>query len=483
MSSPKKLRISARQSELAQLQAFQVGDALKQKFPALEIEFLFRESLGDKNLTDPLWKIPEKGVFTEDFKRDLIEERTDLVVHSWKDLPTEVSLETTIAATLPREDQRDIFLFKKTSFGKKNLNIFSSSPRRAYNLTSFLDWALPFAAEKISFLSVRGNIATRISKWLQDENADGLIVAKAAIDRLLQHAPQLQSRRFISDVLKSQLWMVTPLRANPNAAAQGALAIEIKKSRTDLYEILEQINCAVTFKLASEERNLLKAFGGGCHLALGMSCLSRDYGHLQIVRGKSPAGDVISENIFIPHKKVPEDIQRVKLEFEYRRTPTAPLNVSPYDALYVSKAEAWNIQGEYSGLVWAAGLETWKKLSQNKVWVYGCHESLGETENTRVDHYYSKPLRWGRLSHSLAASGEGKEHLAGYDLEIHLKSPSAGANVAYVWTSPHEFDEATQRFPEIKQAMHICGPGRTYVALRKRLLTDERLFIEIPQYT
>jgi len=84
-----RLRIAARKSDLARLQALMVGDALAAAQPGCELEYLFRESLGDKNLSDPLWQSPERGVFTEDFVEDLREGRVDLVVHSWKDLPTE----------------------------------------------------------------------------------------------------------------------------------------------------------------------------------------------------------------------------------------------------------------------------------------------------------------------------------------------------------------------------------------------------------
>ncbi len=58
-----RLKISARKSDLARLQAYMVGESLRKKHPGLEIEYRFKESLGDKNLTDPLWKIPEKRSF------------------------------------------------------------------------------------------------------------------------------------------------------------------------------------------------------------------------------------------------------------------------------------------------------------------------------------------------------------------------------------------------------------------------------------
>src|SRR5690606_35828018 len=100
--------IGARKSDLARLQAYTVGALLKKARPEIQIDYLFKASLGDKNLSDPLWKAPEKGVFTEDFLADLQSGHCDLVVHSYKDLPTAPRNFTEIVAAPVREDARDI---------------------------------------------------------------------------------------------------------------------------------------------------------------------------------------------------------------------------------------------------------------------------------------------------------------------------------------------------------------------------------------
>ena len=97
-----RLVLAARRSELARIQAFQVGRALEQTNPQLTIEYSFHESLGDRNQNDPLWQMPEKGVFTQDLREGLLARRYDLAVHSWKDLAIEDDGRTEIAATLPR---------------------------------------------------------------------------------------------------------------------------------------------------------------------------------------------------------------------------------------------------------------------------------------------------------------------------------------------------------------------------------------------
>ena len=244
-----RLTIASRRSELARIQAYQVGDALQRVHPQLEIKFSFSESLGDRNQNDPLWQMPEKGVFTRDFREGLLRGDFDLVVHSWKDLAIEDDFETEIAATLPRADARDLLLVRADRWPEIErtgaMKILTSSPRRSYNLGPFLREALPAQLHDLNFIDVRGNVPTRVRKLFQTD-AGGLIVAKAAIDRLLE-APQEEfaaTQAELRTALSQCRWMVLPLRANPSAPAQGALAIEIARSRPELCELLAAINCA-----------------------------------------------------------------------------------------------------------------------------------------------------------------------------------------------------------------------------------------------
>src|SRR5438132_1899745 len=107
-----RLVLAARRSELARIQAIQVGDALCKAHPQVTIDYSFHESLGDRNQNDPLWKMPEKGVFTQDLREGLLAGQYDLAIHSWKDLAIEDDPGTEIAATLPRADGRDVLLVR-----------------------------------------------------------------------------------------------------------------------------------------------------------------------------------------------------------------------------------------------------------------------------------------------------------------------------------------------------------------------------------
>ena len=108
-----KIRILSRKSDLAIIQAREFSVYLQSKHPFVEIEFLTRSTSGDKDLKPPLSEMPTEGVFTNDLRDELIQNKCDLIVHSWKDLPIEVGNKTKISATIERADKRDILFLKK----------------------------------------------------------------------------------------------------------------------------------------------------------------------------------------------------------------------------------------------------------------------------------------------------------------------------------------------------------------------------------
>lgn len=461
-----KIKIAARKSDLARLQAYRVADALREKNPNIEIEFTFRESLGDKNLETPLWKIPERGVFTEDFVEDLRAGRADLVVHSWKDLPTEPRENLEIIATLPRADCRDLLLVHKNFQGKK-LKILTSSPRRAYSLQKFLPPLLPFELSEIECESVRGNIPTRLQKLARGDG-HGLMVAKAALDRLLD-APEEEFRetqKEIRQVLAQMNWMVLPLTYFPTAPAQGAIAIEARSDRTDLREILSSIHCHSTFSAVNLERKKFSAFGGGCHQKIGLSILPhKRFGHLEFFSGELDSGEQC-------HSLLPARSPQKKIRQRWPEIPTAlferhELDVNnPGGPLYIARAEALPAKWKINQLVWCAGLETWKKLAQRKIWVNGSSEGLGE-ELPEINALCEGPLRWTKLTHSRSKNVDFFTSYATYELkEKQLDIPMAEE---FFWMSETAFDRAVSLRPEIWQAQHAAGPGFTAQALEKKL--------------
>ena len=61
----------------------------------------------------PLAEAGGKGLFTKEIEEALLAGDVDLAVHSAKDMPTVLPARLTIAAVLPREDPRDVFISRK----------------------------------------------------------------------------------------------------------------------------------------------------------------------------------------------------------------------------------------------------------------------------------------------------------------------------------------------------------------------------------
>ena len=92
----KTIRIISRKSLLAKIQANIVAEKIREAFPSTAIEFLTKETSGDIDLSTPLHQMPDPGVFTNDIREELLKNKADLAVHSWKDLPVQLQEGTEI---------------------------------------------------------------------------------------------------------------------------------------------------------------------------------------------------------------------------------------------------------------------------------------------------------------------------------------------------------------------------------------------------
>ena len=505
-----RVTLASRRSELARIQAYQVGDALRLAAPHTEIKYSFHESLGDRNQNDPLWQMPEKGVFTRDFRAGLLRGDFDLVVHSWKDLAIEDDAETEIAATLPRADARDLLLVPESRWREIDwtgaMSILTSSPRRSYNLNSFLGTALPTQLRELNFIDVRGNVPTRVRKLFQ-LNADGLIVAKAAIDRLLEAEPDefADTRTELRRALSQCLWMVLPLSVNPSAPAQGALAVEITRSRTDLRELLAPINCVDTYTSVAREREILRGYGGGCHQKIGVSVLRRPFGEITFLRGLADDGRTLdscslrsskprppktpkaqlwplesSDADWFTRESVGNSLslwERVRVRASVPDRDSAPSpQPSPKGrgslkrlALWVAKGDAlpndWRV--EPGQIVWASGAQTWKRLAQRGVWVNGCAESLGEHESPNIETLVGGELNWQKLTHADGYADGAMPNVATYRLVPKNGDLNLEGKTHFFWKSGSSFEYALSLNPWLKWMTHSCGPGNTQRILER----------------
>jgi hydroxymethylbilane synthase len=241
--NPMTLRIATRTSELALWQANYVGQALQKHHPGLNYTLVKRLTEADRKQQQPLTEMGGKGVFVKELEQALLDNQADIAVHSAKDMPTQMLDALTLACIPQRGPIEDLLVSQKPwDEFPKNGTIGTSSPRRACQLNS----QLPHA----KFIPIRGNIATRLA-LIESQNLDGLIVAKAALDRL-NLKPNHPIHIFPTDTLLP-------------ACGQGALAIECLKSNQTIHTLLEPLNDHAASLCVHTERQLIAALGGHCN--------------------------------------------------------------------------------------------------------------------------------------------------------------------------------------------------------------------------
>jgi hydroxymethylbilane synthase len=243
--------IGSRGSELALWQTRWVQQRLKKLHPSITVELQVIKTQGDKILDAPLSKIGDKGLFTKELERALLDHRIDVAVHSLKDVPTQVGDGLTIAAICEREDVSDVFVaHPKTKYaGLADVPlhgiIATGSLRRRCQLLRM--------RPDLTIAEIRGNLGTRVEK-LKASRWDGMLLAKAGITRLGRS-------ELITEVLSPEDFLP--------AVGQGALAIESRENDDSLLPLLRPLDHMLTRQSTLGERALLRRLEGGCQIPIG----------------------------------------------------------------------------------------------------------------------------------------------------------------------------------------------------------------------
>ena len=235
----KRVRVGSRDSLLAVRQAELVMEAVRKASPETELTLVTMKTTGDRILNQSLDKIGGKGLFVKELDLALMEGRSDLSVHSLKDMPMEIPEELPILAYSPREDNRDVLVLRE---GLSELPahpvIGTGSARRKIQAARIYPDA--------EFKGIRGNIQTRLRK-LDSGEYDALILAAAGMIRM-----GLQDR--ISRCFSVEE-IIPP-------AGQGIMAVQGRKD--DSYPFLIKINSPKSQAMAEAERSFVKTLDGGC---------------------------------------------------------------------------------------------------------------------------------------------------------------------------------------------------------------------------
>ena len=493
-----KLNILSRKSDLAVIQAREFGQILSSNFPSIKLNYITKSTSGDKDLKTPLSEMPTEGVFTDDLRDELIRKNCDIIIHSWKDLPLDVGSDTEVAITLDRADERDLLFIKRNSTKKINqensISIFSSSPRRQYNLELFIKSYLPFKIKNIKFENIRGNILTRFKKFTEG-NVDGFVVAKAAIDRLLNadqnDFPNLKNKLFSH--ISECLWNVIPLSVNPSSPGQGALAVEIRSEDTNLKKILSEINNEADYENVILERNELQKYGGGCHQKIGVSFLNTHFGKVKYSKGENIDGSTFYEKTIYKNN----NLSSLKAKSYDEIFPAEISDYSFFSRIIIEKSAKqlaelkdkciWisrqsalpkNTNIDSSNIIWVSGLETWKNIAKRGIWVNGSSDGLGEGIDSNIQ--YLTQNKWIKLTHLDAPPSKIKKTIFTYKLEKNNIFHNLENKTYFYWMSSSAFKFALSEFPSIRDKFHFCGPGNTYNEIKNILGQDSKnLFIEL----
>jgi hydroxymethylbilane synthase len=243
--------IGSRGSELALWQSRWVEKELRKSHATLKIEIKVIKTTGDKILDAPLSKIGDKGLFTKELEKALLDGTIDLAVHSLKDVPTKIQEGLGISAICERDDVRDVFVrhpkknYVRLSDIPGNGTIATGSLRRRFLLLQILP--------RVTVVDIRGNLGNRIEK-LANSKWDGMILAKAGISRLGRS-------QIITEILP-------PTQFLP-AVGQGALAIESREDDEFVTSTVHPLNHLPTQQATNGERGLLRRLEGGCQVPIG----------------------------------------------------------------------------------------------------------------------------------------------------------------------------------------------------------------------
>ncbi|MDQ6965578.1 MAG: hydroxymethylbilane synthase [Mariprofundaceae bacterium] len=240
------IKIATRRSPLALWQAEHVSAELKRLDPTVSTELIKIVTRGDKILDVPLAQVGGKGLFTKEIDEALLDGRADIAVHSMKDVPTQLPAGTSICAHPLREDPRDAVA--TITAGPLNTlpagaRIGTSSLRRIAQLGE--------AFPSFEFVSIRGNIQTRLSKL--GNEVDAVILAASGVQRMDMVA---QMHDFISiDVMLP-------------AVAQGTLGIQTRDDDAAVNALVTQMNDIDTVDRTRAERAFLARLEGGCQVPI-----------------------------------------------------------------------------------------------------------------------------------------------------------------------------------------------------------------------
>jgi hydroxymethylbilane synthase len=242
------LIVGTRGSLLARTQTGWVIDRLRALHPGLEFETKLIVTSGDRFTDASLAAVGGKGAFVKEIEEALLAGEIHLAVHSMKDLPGAVAEGLAIGAVPVREDPRDAWICR-TGHTLATLppgsRVGSTSLRRAAQVLS--------ARPDLRVEPIRGNIDTRLRK-AEEGVVDATLLAVAGLNRA---------------GFAARATAILDKSAMVPAAAQAALAVEIRAGDAETARLVGALSDASAVAETAAERRLVAMLGGSCNAPIG----------------------------------------------------------------------------------------------------------------------------------------------------------------------------------------------------------------------
>ncbi|KAF9322184.1 porphobilinogen deaminase [Podila horticola] len=249
----KTIPIGTRKSALAVAQAVQAQEALERLNPDKEFPLLKMSTTGDNNQSQPLSSIGTTAVFTRELENSLEKKECDLLVHSLKDVPTQIKPGFVLGAMMKRVEPNDVMVMRRGEF--KALKDFgpgdvvgTSSVRRASQIRRL--------CPGVQVMDVRGNINTRLAKL---DSADSpytcLLLAAAGLLRLN---------------FDDRITATLPPSIMLHAVGQGSIGIECRSDDAETLALIKPLDHLPTRLRCEAERSLMRILEGGCSVPIGV---------------------------------------------------------------------------------------------------------------------------------------------------------------------------------------------------------------------
>ncbi|KAG0370314.1 hydroxymethylbilane synthase [Gamsiella multidivaricata] len=253
MTSRDTIPIGTRKSALAIAQAVQVQSALEKLNPTKTFPLLRMSTTGDNIQGQPLSSIGTTAVFTRELEASLEKKECHMLVHSLKDVPTQIKPGFVIGAMMKREEPNDVIVMRPGEFKElKNFGegdvIGTSSVRRASQIRRL--------CPGVQVKDVRGNVNTRLAKLdAPDSPYTCLLLAAAGLQRLnFDH----------------RITTKLPPSVMLHAVGQGSIAIECRSDDTEMLELIKPLDHLPTRLRCEAERCVMRILEGGCSVPIGV---------------------------------------------------------------------------------------------------------------------------------------------------------------------------------------------------------------------